>query len=84
MLQRMRYRRAVSGRADDNPTTMRSRLKTYRKHAEPVVDYFRDSKRLIEINADARVETVYYETCLALRAKGIYPGLAKSGKGIFF
>ena len=80
MLIRMRHRGAVSGRADDNEATMRARLKTYKKHAEAVVEHFRDSKRLIEINAEAKVDTVFYETCLALRAKGIYPGLMKDGK----
>ena len=49
-------------------------------HAEAVLSYFRDSKRLVEINAEDKVENVFYETCLALRARGIYPGLHKDGR----
>ena len=78
-LQRMRHRGAEGGRADDNEATMKARLKTFKKHAEAVVGYFRDSKRLIEVNAEDRVDSVFYETCLALRARGIFPGLKKSG-----
>ena len=79
MLHRMRHRAGVSGRDDDNEATMKARLKTYRKNAEAVVDYFRETKRLVEVDAEAKVDTVFYETCLALRAKGVYPGLMKDG-----
>ena len=68
-----------SGRADDNEATMKARLKTFKKHAEAVVEYFRDSKRLVEIDAEDVVDTVFYETSLALRARGIFPGLQKEG-----
>jgi len=80
LVRRMRTRRtqaAPPGRADDNEASMRHCLQTYRKHAEAVLSYFRDSKRLVEINAEDKVENVFYETCLALRARGIYPGLHK-------
>jgi len=56
---------------------MKARLKTFKKHAEAVVEYFRDSKRLVEIDAEDVVDTVFYETSLALRARGIFPGLQK-------
>ena len=76
----MRVRGLESGRADDNEATMRARLKTFKKHADAVVSYFRDSKRLIEIDAEDKVDSVFYETSLALRARGIFPGLHKDGE----
>ena len=41
MLKRMRKRGETSGRADDNEVTMRQRLKTFRRHADPVVEHYR-------------------------------------------
>ena len=79
----MRHRGQESGRADDNESTMKARLKTFRKHADAVVSYFRDTKRLVEIDAEDRVDNVFNETCLALRARSIFPGLQKDGKFLF-
>ena len=50
MLRRMRRRAESSGRSDDNENTMIERLKTFHKHAQPVVNYFKTKEKLIQVN----------------------------------
>ncbi len=56
----------LSHRADDNPETVRARLETYEQTTAPVVDYYRQSGRLIEINGELSVEEVAREISSAL------------------
>ena len=63
----MRKRALTSGRADDNEYTMRERLKTFHKHAEPVIDYFKKHQKLIEVDAEADAPAVYYRTIEGLK-----------------
>ena len=49
MLRRMLHRAETSGRSDDNESTMKERLKTFHKHAEPVVNYFKAKEKLIQV-----------------------------------
>ena len=67
MLKRMRKRGETSGRSDDNEFTMRERLKTFRKHSNPVVNSFRNAGKLIEVDAEAATEVVFAETIDELR-----------------
>ena len=64
---RMRKRALTSGRADDNEYTMRERLKTFHKHAEPVVEYFKVRQKLIEVDAGADAPVVYQRTVEGLK-----------------
>ena len=61
MLRRMLHRAETSGRSDDNESTMKERLKTFHKHAEPVVNYFKAKEKLIQV--------VALRVCLRLTAK---------------
>ena len=67
MLKRMRKRAETSGRDDDNEATMRERLKTFRRHADPVLDLFRNAGKLIEIEAEGEADAVFRDTVDALR-----------------
>ena len=49
MVKRMMRRAETSGRSDDNEVTMRERLKTFHKHAQPVVNYFKTKEKLIQV-----------------------------------
>ena len=63
----MRKRALSSGRTDDNEFTMRERLKTFHKHAQPVVDYFKRRNKLIEVDAEAETSVVYQRTVDGLK-----------------
>lgn len=46
MLERLGERGKSSGRKDDNPTTVKERLKTFQKQSLPVVKFYEDQQKL--------------------------------------
>ena len=46
-------------REDDNEETIGNRLRVYRENTEPVVDYYRRRNRLLTVDADGTIDTVY-------------------------
>jgi len=46
-------------REDDNEETISDRLDVYRRHTEPVIDYYRSRGKLKTIDAEGSVEEVY-------------------------
>ena len=48
-------------REDDREEVISGRLATYETQTRPVADYYRAKKRLIDVNADRKVEEVTAE-----------------------
>jgi adenylate kinase len=48
-------------RADDNPETVSERLESYDRLTGPLIDYYRQHGRLVEINGDRSVEEIFSE-----------------------
>jgi adenylate kinase len=46
-------------REDDNEETISDRLDVYRRHTEPVIEYYRSRGKLTTIDADGSVDEVY-------------------------
>ena len=46
-------------REDDNEETISDRLDVYRRHTEPVIEYYKSRGKLKTIDADGSVEEVY-------------------------
>jgi adenylate kinase len=53
-------------RDDDQPETVRHRLEVYAKQTEPLIDYYRDTGKLIAIDAIGAVEDVTERAITAL------------------
>jgi len=51
-------RMADRGRKDDNEPVIRNRLEVYRRETEPLVLYFREREKLIEIDGMGRAEDI--------------------------
>jgi len=45
-----------SGRADDNPEVIKTRLKVYNESTAPLIDYYKEKGLLIVINAEDTIE----------------------------
>jgi len=56
ILHRLALRKGIEGRADDN--VVDERLKEYREHTEPVVEFFRKKGVLIEIDGERAREPI--------------------------
>jgi len=54
-------------RADDNPETVRARLKTFHRRTEPLLDYYNQAGILVEIDADGSIATVADKLFTAVR-----------------
>lgn len=57
-------------REDDNEETISERLEVYRRHTEPVIEYYRSRDKLKTIDADGSVEEVYERLLAALPSTG--------------
>jgi adenylate kinase len=50
LVERMAGRAKNEGRADDNPDTIRERLRVYREKTAPLVSWYRDRGRLVTVD----------------------------------
>lgn len=48
-------------RKDDQPTAIKERLKLYHQKTDPVVKYYRQRRKLIEINGEQSIEKIFKE-----------------------
>ena len=53
-------------RDDDNETTVRNRLEVYEKATSPLIDYYRGSELLVQIDGDRDPDVVYADVKKAL------------------
>jgi adenylate kinase len=51
----------LSQRADDNPESVRTRLRAYEESTAPLINYYQVSGRLLEIDGEKPVEEVFRE-----------------------
>ena len=58
LIDRLEKRREIEGRVDDEPEAIRRRMDVYDRQTAPVVDYYKDAGRVIEITALGKIEDV--------------------------
>jgi len=56
-------------REDDKPETIKKRLVVYKNQTEPLIEYYRKKKILVEVNAEQAPEKVFQDTLKALGLK---------------
>jgi len=62
MTARMTKRAETSGRSDDNPETMKTRVENYYAMTLPVVDYYRKFGKVSQIDASGSIADVYEQS----------------------
>jgi UMP-CMP kinase len=60
--RRLLERGEASGRADDNPDSIRKRFRTFADTSMPIIDHYQKEGRVVEINARDTPEDVYRAT----------------------
>lgn len=73
MLRRLLHRGETSGRADDNVDSIKKRFRTFVDTSMPVVDYYRQRGKVVEVDSTVAVETVTEEINAAFAKRGIEP-----------
>jgi adenylate kinase len=66
VLRRLMIRAQQLNRSDDTPETLQKRLEVYRSETYPLLHYYRDDKRLIEIDATGTINEVSLRVRAAL------------------
>ena len=62
MAARIIERGKTSGRADDNPETIKKRLDTYFSQTEPVIEYYKNLGKVKAVNGMQSIDQVYADT----------------------
>jgi adenylate kinase len=53
-------------REDDNEETISNRLEVYRENTEPLVDFYRERRKLLTVDAEGPIDEVYERMTAAL------------------
>ena len=68
LLERVAGRFAESGRPDDNPESFKVRLSAYNDQTAPLLPYYQDQKKLVELDGMGSIEDVAAGIDQALKA----------------
>lgn len=70
LVDRLVARGQESGRSDDNPDVIKHRIEVYEEMTRPLLDYYAERERLINVNGDRPIEEVTWSVIVQLqRAK---------------
>jgi adenylate kinase len=68
LFQRLAGRAAAEGRKDDNPETVRERLRVYEAQTAPVVEHYRELGELVEVDGVGSMDEVFAPILGAVRS----------------
>ncbi|KZT58938.1 UMP-CMP kinase [Calocera cornea HHB12733] len=68
LLHRLLERGKTSGREDDNPESISKRFRTFEETSMPVVEYYRERMKVVEIDSSPPIDEVYAKIRIAVDA----------------
>jgi adenylate kinase len=68
LVERLAGRAAQEGRTDDQPESVRQRLRVYDQQTAPVIDHFRGRGRLVTVDGVGGMDEVFERALAAVRA----------------
>jgi len=66
LVRRLRQRRAIEGREDDDDAVVRERLAVYHRETQPVIDFYKRRRTLLTVNGNLPPEEVTERISLAV------------------
>lgn len=69
LIERLAGRAKAEGRADDNPESVRNRLRVYAEQTAPVIEFYRGRGRLVELNGVGGVDDVLQRVLQAIKSR---------------
>lgn len=66
-VQRMLKRAEIEHRTDDTLDAIKKRLQVYKDETEPVVDYYRQQGKVIDIDGTPDIDTIFKDICAKLQ-----------------
>lgn len=80
LMQRMLQRGRDTGRADDNPETIKNRLKVYHDQTAPLRDYYVREGKYLPVNGHGKIDEIFGHIAEGLEAKAGMKRRAHSGE----
>lgn len=71
MEKRIMGRALSSGRADDNPESIKKRFETFQNQTQPIVEYYEKINKIVKINAETDPETVFKDVTEKFKSHSI-------------
>lgn len=68
LVERMLNRGKLTGRADDNPETIKNRLDVYHNQTSPLRDYYQKAGKYLKVNGSGSVEDIFDEIARGIDA----------------
>lgn len=67
LVERMLNRGRMTGRADDNPETIKNRLNVYHNQTQPLQEYYKNAGKYIPINGSGGVDEIFDDISTGLQ-----------------
>jgi adenylate kinase len=67
LIERLIARGEDSGRADDTPEVIRHRIEVYEARTQPLLAYYAERERLVQVNGDRPVDEVTWSVVVQLQ-----------------
>lgn len=68
---RIMQRAKTSGRADDNPESIKKRLDTFESQTKPIVEFYEKAGKLVKVNAETDADSVFAGVLKAFEEHGL-------------
>ncbi len=72
-IERLTRRAKLEGREDDTPEAIRTRLASYHRETEPLIEYYRARNKLVPIHGNRTENEVFVEIQQALEQAAVAP-----------
>lgn len=69
LVERMLARGKETGRADDNPDTIKNRLEVYHKQTSPLRDFYTEEGKYLPIDGSGEIDSIYSRIHDAIKSK---------------
>lgn len=77
LIDRMLNRGKMTGRADDNPETIKNRLKVYHEQTSPLRDYYNNEGKYLPVNGHGVVDSIFEDIAKGIEKKTGYKRRSK-------
>ncbi|KAH9817638.1 adenylate kinase-domain-containing protein [Melampsora americana] len=69
LLPRLIERGKTSGREDDNEESIKKRFRTFVETSMPVVNYYREKEKVVEVDSSGTVDQIYSDICDGIKSR---------------
>ncbi len=69
LVERLLKRAIIEGRKDDTEEVIKNRLKIYKDETCPLISWYEDQEKFIELEGDCSIDEIFEQTCKIIESK---------------